>query len=467
MIKFSATWNNCFTDFRSWPLVNRRFSKLSPPRWTAAWSVIFMNIPIQRCSRRDHSIHLLNFEDKCVVRSNGLSPCEALLHGDMKIMWPLSASSFNIPWFSWISGRNKFPCHFFLVIAPGFRTSKFPRFILSVAAGFPAASTINPPRYASFSFPWELDAASGFEFLLALASGFPVDALSIPDFPTQSDGSRMRNLSRQWKSGSLLRALILPQSCLLLFVLASSSPSFWVSWSSWNTEHSKESWKGWCWKMKKIVPLNTCEFPSSQHDFELVFGVNVPYLNLWVQINPIKQPIQSNSVGSWHVSHCWTSAFDYHLIYGFSVLRSTSHSTTSRRSHVRRLLRSRLTCLVEFWFFMWSGVLRDRFPCDSWPLDLLIWFGEEWSTSITKFQRSSAGIPSMRKPASREIRSASVELCETDVFFLHIQGLPQNQNLEPILICIVVRCFPHSNIVWIHMCDECKRSNALNVCHKL
>ena len=32
-----------------------------------------------------------------------------------------------------------------------------------------------------------------------------------------------------------------------------------------------------------------------------------------------------------------------------------------------------------------------------------------------------AGIPSMRKPASREITSASVELCETDICFLHIQ----------------------------------------------
>ena len=180
MINFSVTWNNCFIDFRSWLLVNRRFSKLSPPRWTAAWSVIFMKIPIQRCSRRGHSTHLLDFGHKFALRSNELSPCEALLHGDMKIMWPLSASSFNIPRISWISGRNKFPCHFFLVIAPRFRTSKFPRFILSVAAGFTAASTINPPRYASFSFPWELDDASGFEFLLAFASGFPVDALSIP-----------------------------------------------------------------------------------------------------------------------------------------------------------------------------------------------------------------------------------------------------------------------------------------------
>ena len=39
----------------------------------------------------------------------------------------------------------------------------------------------------------------------------------------------------------------------------------------------------------------------------------------------------------------------------------------------------------------------------------------------TKSQRVRAGIPSVRKPASREMISASVELCETEVCFLHIQ----------------------------------------------
>ena len=146
----------------------------------------------------------------------------------MKMMWPFSASNFRI---SWISGRNN-------VIAPGFRIRKFPwSWLLSVAARFSASSTINPPRYASFSLPSELDAASGLIFSCPRVR-FPCRALSIPGFTTQSDGSRMRYLSRQWKSGSSPRALILPQSCLLLFVLVSSSPSFWCSQSGWN---------GWCW----------------------------------------------------------------------------------------------------------------------------------------------------------------------------------------------------------------------------
>ena len=61
--------------------------------------------------------------------------------------------------------------------------------------------------------------------------------------------------------------------------------------------------------MKKIVPLITCEIPFSQYVCECVFGVNVTDMNFGVQINPVKQPIQSNSVGPWNMSHCGTSAF--------------------------------------------------------------------------------------------------------------------------------------------------------------
>ena len=38
---------------------------------------------------------------------------------------------------------------------------------------------------------------------------------------------------------------------------------------------------------------------------------------------------------------------------------------------------------------------------------------------------------------------------------------------ETNLICIVVLYFPHDNIVWINMCDECMRSNVMSVCHKV
>ena len=50
-------------------------------------------------------------------------------------------------------------------------------------------------------------------------------------------------------------------------------------------------------QMKKIVLLITCEITFGQSVCELMFGVDAPDLNLGIQINPIKQPILSNSVG--------------------------------------------------------------------------------------------------------------------------------------------------------------------------
>ena len=88
----------------------------------------------------------------------------------------------------------------------------------------------------------------------------------------------------------------------------------------------------------------------------------------------------------------------------------------------------------------------------------------------------------MREPASRQITSASLELCAnllaqmsgfrkcTEFHLISTsspQGLLQNQSLQIILVCIAVLRSPHNNIACIHMCDEYKISNAPNVCHKL
>ena len=67
-----------------------------------------------------------------------------------------------------------------------------------------------------------------------------------------------------------------------------------------------------CKQMEKIVPLITCEIALRQCVCELVFGVDIN-LNLWIQIDSVKQPIKSSSVGSGCMSHCWTPAFDDHF----------------------------------------------------------------------------------------------------------------------------------------------------------
>ena len=50
-------------------------------------------------------------------------------------------------------------------------------------------------------------------------------------------------------------------------------------------------------QLKKIVPFVTCEIFYGQYICELVFGVNVSNLNFRIKIDPVKQAIQSNSVG--------------------------------------------------------------------------------------------------------------------------------------------------------------------------
>ena len=89
-------------------------------------------------------------------------------------------------------------------------------------------------------------------------------------------------------------------------------------------------------QIKKIVPLITCEIPFCQHVRKLVFGVDILDLNLGFQINSVKQPIKSNSVGSGYESHCWTSAFDDHLNHGFVILKSVQHRVKSGKLRVRR-----------------------------------------------------------------------------------------------------------------------------------
>ena len=83
-------------------------------------------------------------------------------------------------------------------------------------------------------------------------------------------------------------------------------------------------------EMKKIIPFVTCEITFGQYVCELMFGIKVSNLNFRIKVNPVKQPIQSNSVGSWHMSHCGTSAFDYHLNHGFIILKDIQHSVGTR-----------------------------------------------------------------------------------------------------------------------------------------
>ena len=77
---------------------------------------------------------------------------------------------------------------------------------------------------------------------------------------------------------------------------------------------------------QKMIPFITCEISLDQCVCELVFGVNVFDLDFGVQIDSIKQPIKSNSVGSGNMSHCVTSSFNNNK--SLSLLRCPQTQTT-------------------------------------------------------------------------------------------------------------------------------------------
>ena len=145
--------------------------------------------------------------------------------------------------------------------------------------------------------------------------------------------------------------------------------------------------------------------------------------------NPVKQPIQNNFVGSWHMSHRAISAFDYHLNHGFIVFIDIQHGTGTRMCSAwwnvtnvgqvfvvgigfrilgcifaDKFLRGPLTHL----WFSWFGLVRNEILQPLNPKD-----GERESHPCVNVHRE-------------RLLQPSVELCETEVCFLHIHFIGTN-----------------------------------------
>ena len=170
----------------------------------------------------------------------------------------------------------------------------------------------------------------------------------------------------------------------------------------------------------------------SQNVFELILGVNIPDLNLWIQINSVKQPIKCNSVVSGNMCQFRTSAFHYHLDYRFIVLRNIKISfidgNTSREKEQNQHAMAQEKYLCWLHCFFSDALIRDGIF--RWGLSFCFRFEPACNTSIIESTRSSAGIPSSRNLASSKQISASTDLCDTHVCFLHIQLVGRNVSSE-------------------------------------
>ena len=97
--------------------------------------------------------------------------------------------------------------------------------------------------------------------------------------------------------------------------------------------------------LEKMVPFVASECAYGRHVCQLVSSVDIFDLDLRIEVDPDKQPIKRNSVGSGFVSHCWTSALDDHLDHNFTVFKNVQLRLTLRRVcvcgnavHMRQLI---------------------------------------------------------------------------------------------------------------------------------
>ena len=179
-----------------------------------------------------------------------------------------------------------------------------------------------------------------------------------------------------------------------------------------------------------MIPFITCEISLLSICLRVGFDVNVFDLDFRIQIDSIEQSIKSNSVGPGNMSHCRTSVYNNLLDHYFVVFKHIQQSFLMRRvdvwgnkininqiiDHSLRLF-SFLNCMR--WWTNFTSVLEQV------SRSLWLWFVFQRTATI-RSHKSSAGISSNLNPVFKEMISDSVELCETEVCFLHIQLIGTN-----------------------------------------
>ena len=171
-----------------------------------------------------------------------------------------------------------------------------------------------------------------------------------------------------------------------------------------------------------MIPFITCGVSLCQYVCELVLGVKVLDLDLGVQIDSIKQPIKSNSVDSGNTSHCRASSVYDHLDHCFVVFKDLQQSFLTRR--IGRLREQAQHCPDHQSFHEFSFALE-------------IWTG--------------LSVLDLSDMCFREELRRSDPTRPLVMLTWSLQGLLQNQSLQTILIGNVWQCYPHDNIVCIHM----------------
>ena len=143
----------------------------------------------------------------------------------------------------------------------------------------------------------------------------------------------------------------------LLHPFRQSLASSLKSWTCWL---DTKSTSGFDLAARSIHLLTSCSSFSNadvqQRELRVGFWCRHIWCGSWGPANSVEQPVKSNSVGSRHMSHCWTSAFGNHLYCSLVVFKDVQHSSIVRRIRVWRNK-------IDIWQFVvffrsWCLVLR-------------------------------------------------------------------------------------------------------------
>ena len=185
---------------------------------------------------------------------------------------------------------------------------------------------------------------------------------------------------------------------------------------------------------KKIVLFITCEISLGQYVSEFVFGVNIFDLDLGVQIDSVKQPIQEQLCRFLKRVSLLDSSLADHLDHSFVIFKNVQLRLTFKKS---AFVVTWSTCdnwsTSRFPFCLGLDVRslsgsRRQFPAADLVFGDLALFDER-NTSFTTSHESKASSPSILNPASNETISDCVEPWDTDVCFLHVQPMVTNVRL--------------------------------------
>ena len=247
-------------------------------------------------------------------------------------------------------------------------------------------------------------------------------------FPMQSKQARSdpsRGIARPNSSSALILLWLFLHLHLLVFFSTSLQDNWW-------------NCNGWCWTNTKDdyirhmwnFPLSICRR----------VGVIVFNSHLGVHIDSIKQ---QSTATLWVLETCLiVGLLPFMIILITASLSSNTYNKASWRADCtfeeRKSTLSRSSIIPRNFFRVGSlrGAARTRFVHGlhrSW----LFWYVFPWRIATIRCHKSSAGRPSNLYPALKDMISNSVELCETEVCFWHIQligtnvWLPTMHNVPP------------------------------------